>query len=101
MRDEVGLTPLFMMIPINDDSDERKHNNNIYRFLPDIPQEKPLHTNRSNVVRGFSTCRESIMNLCSGLNSGCVKPKYTVKDLLHRLFLLVLRVFWEIQILLV
>ena len=77
MRDEVGLMPLFMMIPINDDSDERKNNNNIYRFLP----EKPLHTNRSNVVRGFSACHESIMNLCSGLNSDCVKPKYTVKDL--------------------
>ena len=83
MRDEVGLMPLFMMIPINDDSDDReKNNNNIYRFLPDgKEQEKPLHTKISNIVRGFSTDLDSLMNLCSRFNSDCVKPKYTVKEL--------------------
>ncbi len=83
MRDEVGLMPLFMMIPINDDSDdEGNHNKNMYRFLPDITElEKPIHTKISNLVRGFSTDHQSMMNLCSGLNSGCAKPKYTVKDL--------------------
>jgi hypothetical protein len=82
MRDEVGLMPLFMMIPINDDSDEEKQIKNLYRFLPDKgEQEKPLHTKMSNLVRGFSTDHDSIMSLCSGLNSGCAKPKYTVKNL--------------------
>jgi hypothetical protein len=82
MRDEVGLMPLFMMIPINDDSDEEKQSKNLYRFLPDKgEQEKPLHTKMSNLVRGFSTDHDSIMSLCSGLNSGCAKPKYTVKNL--------------------
>ena len=83
MRDEVGLMPLFMMFPINDDSAEEIHSsNNMYRFLPDnTEQEKPIHTKISNIVRGFSSDRDAITTLCSGLNSGCIKPKYTVRDL--------------------
>ena len=81
MRDEVGLMPLFMMIPINDDSSE-ENQDNMYRFLPDTTvQEKPLHTKISNLVRGFSSNKDTITSLCSGLNSGCAKNKYTVKEI--------------------
>ena len=67
MRDEVGLMPLFMMFPINDDSSEENHNNNMYRFLPDnTEQEKPIHTKISNLVRGFSANKDAIVDLCSG-----------------------------------
>jgi hypothetical protein len=84
MRDEVGLMPLFMMIPNNDSrtDNNNNNNNNIYRFLPDNNEkERPLHIKMSNLLRAYSTNQDAIMDLCSGLNSGGVKPKYIVKDI--------------------
>jgi hypothetical protein len=79
MRDEVGLKPLFTMIPINDEAVEQNHN--MYKFLPNhSEQEKPIHTKLSNLVRGFSTNYTALNTLCAELNDGSAKPKYMIKE---------------------
>ena len=76
IRDVLGITPLYAMTPLIDESIDRTRNT--YRYL----SQSTINDVKCNqFIRGFSTSYDVLMELCSGLNKGSNISNYKINKL--------------------